>query len=145
MTAQNQQAQQISCVTLGISSIAATRRFYGYGFGWTPVFENEEILFYQMNGLMLGLWQRGAMATDMNRPAAPPGSVALAHNVASAGEVDSLVARLVAGGAALLREPSDPPHGGRRGVIADPDGHAWEIAFNPAWPIDSDGRVTFGP
>ena len=136
--------QQIACVTLGVASIAGTRRFYGYGFGWAPVFENAEILFFQMNGMMLGLWQQEAMAADMNRAAAPPGPVTLAHNVVAPADVDALVKRLVSAGATLLREPSDPPHGGRRGVIADPDGHAWEIAYNPAWPIDAAGRVTFG-
>ena len=136
--------QQIACVTLGIADVARSRAFYRDGFGWQPVFANDEILFFQMNGLMLGLWQKDAMAADMNRPAGPAGLSALAHNVGSPEEVDGLVAHLVASGAALLREPSDPPHGGRRGVIADPDGHAWEIAFNPAWPIDADGRVSFG-
>jgi uncharacterized glyoxalase superfamily protein PhnB len=136
--------QQIACITLGIADVGPTRAFYAEGFGWQPVFANDEILFFQMNGLMLGLWQKDAMADDMNRPAAAPGSIALAHNVAAPAEVDALVAHLMDCGATLLREPSDPPHGGRRGVIADPDGHAWEIAFNPAWPIDGEGRVSFG-
>ena len=137
--------QQIACVTLGIADVARSRNFYAGAFGWEPVFANPEILFFQMNGLMLGLWQKDAMAADMNRPAAAPGSVALAHNVSAPGDVDALVDRLVAAGASLLTPPSGPPHGGRRAVVTDPDGHAWEIAFNPAWPIDSDGRVTFGP
>ncbi len=46
--------QQISVITLGIADIARSKRFYVEGFGWTPVFETPEIVFYQMNGLMLG-------------------------------------------------------------------------------------------
>jgi catechol 2,3-dioxygenase-like lactoylglutathione lyase family enzyme len=133
--------QQISLVTLGVADFVRARRFYAEGFGWTPVFEMPEIAFFQMNGLVFGLWSAEALAADMNRPAAAPGSIALAHNVGSAEEVDLVIARLTAAGASLLRPADAPPHGGYRGYVADPDGHAWEIAWNPAWPIDSEGRV----
>ena len=135
--------QQIAVVTLGIARLDRTRAFYEGGFGWRPAFSNDEIVFYQMNGVVLGLWLADRLAADMRRPAAPPGSVALAHNVRDPGEIDPLVARLVAHGGRLLREPDDPPHGGRRGYLADPDGHAWEIAWNPAWPISAEGYVRF--
>jgi hypothetical protein len=52
--------------------------------------------------------------------------------------------RLAGAGGALLRRADAPPHGGYRGYVADPDGHAWEIAHNPAWAIDPEGHVTFG-
>ena len=134
----------ISAVTLGIADLDRSRRFYSDGFGWTPVFENEDILFYQLNGLMLGVWKRDQLADDMARPAAPPGSVALAHNVPGEDDVDALLSRLVDHGGTMLRAGDAPPHGGYRGYVADPDGHAWEFAFNPAWTIDDEGRVTFG-
>jgi catechol 2,3-dioxygenase-like lactoylglutathione lyase family enzyme len=137
--------QQISAITLGVTDLAASRRFYVEGFGWAPVFENDEIVFYQMNGLMLGTWLRAALEADVGRPAvAGPAAATLAHNVASADEVARLIARLVQAGGLLLREPDAPAYGGFRGYVADPDGHAWEIAWNPAWPIDADGHVTFG-
>lgn len=135
--------QQISLVTLGVADFDRSKGFYIAGFGWTPVFEMPGIAFFQMNGLVFGIWSVEALAEDMNRPAAAPGSIALAHNVGSAAEVDAAIARLVAAGAALLRAADAPPHGGYRGYVADPDGHAWEIAWNPAWPIDSDGHVRF--
>jgi catechol 2,3-dioxygenase-like lactoylglutathione lyase family enzyme len=135
--------QQISVVTLGIGDLERTRRFYGQGFGWTPVFENEEILFFQMNGLVLGLWLADRLADDMQRPPAPPGSFSLAHNMGSPDEVDALIERLTANGGTLLRAGDAPPHGGYRGYVADPDGHSWEIAHNPAWPIDAEGHVRF--
>jgi catechol 2,3-dioxygenase-like lactoylglutathione lyase family enzyme len=137
--------QQISVITLGIADIARSKRFYVDGFGWTPVFETPEIVFYQMNGLMLGTWLSAALEADMRRGAlARPGAFALAHNVSAQHEVQPLLDRLAAHGGRLLLAADAPPHGGFRGYVSDPDDHAWEIAYNPAWPIAPDGRVTFG-
>ena len=138
--------QQISVVTLGVADLAASRRFYAEGFGWTPVFENPEIIFYQMNGLMLGTWLRRPMQEDMRREdgPSPPAAVAFGHNVGSAGEVEAVMRRLASEGGRILRPGDAPPHGGYRGYVEDPDGNAWEIAWNPAWAIDAEGRVTFG-
>ncbi|MDR7102520.1 VOC family protein [Croceicoccus sp. BE223] len=135
--------QSLAVVTLGTADAARSRRFYGEGFGWRPVFEQADIAFYQMNGFVLGIWDRAALAEDMQRPDAAPGAVALAHNVATQDAVIPLLDRLVAAGGTLLRPADAPPHGGFRGYVADPDGHAWEIAWNPAWPIDDAGHVTF--
>ena len=136
--------QQISVITLGIADIARSKRFYGEGFGWKPVFETLEIVFYQMNGLMLGTWLGSALEADMQRGLARPGAFSLAHNVLAQRDVQLLLDRLAAHGGRLLRLADAPPHGGFRGYVADPDDHAWEIAYNPAGPISSDGRVTFG-
>jgi catechol 2,3-dioxygenase-like lactoylglutathione lyase family enzyme len=74
--------QQISVVTLGIEDLERSKRFYAKGFGWMPVFENEEIVFYQMNGFVLGTWIRAALEQDMQRGGiASPGAFSLAHNV----------------------------------------------------------------
>jgi catechol 2,3-dioxygenase-like lactoylglutathione lyase family enzyme len=131
---------QISVITLGVSDLDSSRRFYTEGFGWTPVFDDHGILFFQMNGLVLAVWSKEALAADMNRPAAAPGSIARAHNVGSAAEVDQVIASLAQAGATVLR----PAPWRLPGYVADPDGHAWEIAWNPAWPIDSQGHVRFG-
>lgn len=137
--------QQLSVITLGVQDLAAARRFYLEGFGWTPAFENDEVVFFQMNGFVLGLWLRAALETDAQRTAASgPPPFALAHNVLSADEVDRVIAHLAAHGGQVLRSGDAPPHGGYRGYVADPDGFAWEIAWNPAWGIDADGHVTFG-
>ena len=136
-------AQQIAVVTLAIEDLARASRFYGEGFGWTPVFANDEILFFQMNGMVLALWLAERLAEDMHRPAQGSGGFALAHNVTSAAAVDALVERLTGAGGMLLRAADAPPHGGYRGYVADPDGHPWEIAWNPAWPIDDEGHVRF--
>jgi len=137
--------QQISIITLGITDLARSKRFYGDGFGWQPVFENGEIVFYQMNGFVLGTWFGHLLEGDMQRPGLmQPGTFALAHNVASQEAVDETIARLAQFGGKVLRPGDAPPHGGYRGYIADPDDHAWEIAWNPAWKIDAAGHVTFG-
>ncbi|SMO44583.1 VOC family protein [Paracoccus laeviglucosivorans] len=137
--------QQISVITLGVSDMARSRQFYTQGFGWQPVFENPEIIFYQMNGLMLGTFGKAALEADMNRAGLKqPGAFSIAHNVARQQDVAPLIERLVAAGGTVLRAADAPLHGGFRGYVADPDDHAWEIAWNPAWPIDAQGHVTFG-
>ncbi|MBX3580703.1 MAG: VOC family protein [Rhizobiaceae bacterium] len=137
--------QQISVITLGIASLARSRAFYSRGFGWTPVFENDEIAFYQMNGFMLGTWVNPGLDGDMQRRSEQvPSAYCLAHNVADKADVEPAMQQLLEAGGTLLRKADAPPHGGFRGYVADPDGHAWEIAWNPAWAIDERGLVTFG-
>lgn len=137
--------QQISVVTLGVADIRRSRRFYDKGFGWKPVFENPEIIFYQMNGFVLGTFLKEALEADMGRTGLmQPSAFSLAHNVAARKEVSPLMQRLAAAGGRVIRPSDEPPHGGFRGYVADPDDHAWEIAWNPAWTIDGSGFVTFG-
>jgi len=137
--------QQISVITLGIADLSRSRRFYADGFGWKPVFENEEIIFYQMNGFVLGTWLTKALEADMQRTGlAAPAAFALAHNVAARDDVQATLDHLSRFGGRLLRAADAPPHGGLRGYVTDPDDHAWEIAWNPAWSIGPEGLVTFG-
>ncbi|RIJ31708.1 VOC family protein [Henriciella algicola] len=135
---------QIAVITLGVSDMARSRRFYTEGFGWNPVFENEDIIFYQMNGFVLGTFEKTALEADMARSGhTSPGAFSLAHNVMSKSEVEPVMDQLIGAGGTLLRAADAPPHGGFRGYVTDPDDHAWEIAWNPHWPISSDGHVTF--
>jgi len=134
----------VSVITLGVAELARSRRFYVEGFGWSPSFENAEIVFYQLNGLVLGTFLDGALEADMNLAGLRrPGAFALAHNVRSEAEVAPLVERLAAAGGTIIRPADAPVHGGFRGYVADPDQHAWEIAWNPGWPIDAEGNVRF--
>lgn len=137
--------QQLSVITLGIDDIERSCHFYVEGFGWTPVFRNEEIIFYQMNGFVLGTFLKPALEVDMNRFGCNGlGAYALAHNVAGRDDVEPVMRQLVRAGGHMLRPADAPPHGGYRGYVADPDGHAWEIAWNPSWTIDAEGYVRFG-
>ena len=136
--------QQISVITLGVAELARSKRFYMDGFGWKPIFETEEIAFYQMNGMVLATWLTAALEADSGQAGKSPGAFSLAHNVPGKDAVQPLLDQLVLAGGSLLRPADAPPHGGFRGYVADPDGHAWEIAWNPSWPIDAVGHVTFG-
>jgi hypothetical protein len=136
--------QQISVITLGIADLARSRRFYAEGFGWKPVFQNQDVVFYQMNGLMLGTWLTKSLEEDMRRSLSLPGAFSIAHNVLTKDEVQPVIDRLAQFGGKVLRPADAPPHGGFRGYIADPDDHAWEIAWNPAWPISPEGYVSWG-
>jgi len=137
--------QQISVITLGITDLLRSKRFYEEGFGWRTVFANDEVAFYQMNGFVLGTWLTSALEQDSQRTGLQQhGAFALAHNVATQADVQPTMENLIRCGGRLLRRADAPPHGGFRGYIADPDDHAWEIAWNPAWRIDAQGHVTFG-
>jgi catechol 2,3-dioxygenase-like lactoylglutathione lyase family enzyme len=135
--------QQIAVITLGIDELDRSLKFYDEGFGWQPSFEAEGIAFYQMNGLVLGLWLKSALADDVGRDSLPePGACSLAHNVRGKADVIPLMGRLCAAGGTMLREADKPPYGGLRGYVADPDGQVWEIAWNPTWQIDEQGHVS---
>ncbi len=136
--------QRVSVITLGSADLVRSRRFYEEGFGWNPAFEAEEIVFYQLNGIVFGLYRDRDFAGDMGVGSiSASGGFALAHNVREESEVESLIGQLIAVGGSLLRAADAPPHGGLRGYVRDPDGHAWEIAHNPGFPIDAKGDVTF--
>ena len=97
-----------------------------------------------MNGFVFATWLKSSFEEDTKQHGLPrSGAAALGHNVSKEGDVQAVIDKLVAAGATVLREADKPPQGGRRGYIADPDDHIWEIAFNPFWPIDDDGHVTF--
>lgn len=136
--------QSVSLITLGTRDLVRSRRFYTEGFGWAPVFENNEIIFYQLNGIVLGTFLLESLEEDMQRSGLQSrGAFSLAHNVVHQTEVDPLIGQLAAAGGTLLRPADAPAHGGYRGYVADPDEHAWEIAWNPAFRMDSSGNVQF--
>lgn len=134
--------QRLSLVTLAVDDIARSRRFYE-ALGWKPSFSNEEVAFYQLNGIVLGLFDRDAMAKDqgVDPDRVGVGGVALAYNVASRDEVDATFAEAREAGARVIKEPKDAPWGGYSGYFADPDGHPWEVAWNPDWTLSEGGSV----
>jgi uncharacterized protein len=137
--------QRISIVTLGVRDLAASRRFYVDGLGWRPVFENKEIIFFQAGGMIFALFLRDELAKDF---AADPASfgraaMALAYNVRTKAEVDPLIRQAADAGAKILKPAREAPWGGYSGYFADPDGFAWEVAWNPAWRIAADGSIEF--
>lgn len=136
--------QRLSVLTLGVKDLARSKRFY-VGLGWKPVFENEEIVFFQAGGMVFGLFRGEGLAKDLNADSTSFGRAAMAmgYNVRSKAEVDPLLARAEAAGATILKPARVAEWGGYSGYFADPDGFAWEIAWNPNWTVESNGNLTF--
>lgn len=100
----------------------------------------DEVAFFDLGGVVLSLWQGLAQELGTDRLPAP-GATVLAHNGRSPEEVDEIIATAVEAGASVAAPTRQQPWGGYSGMIADPDGHLWEIAHNPDWPLDDEGRV----
>ena len=132
--------QRVSLITLGVADTARSRAFYEK-LGWKAAFENEEVVFFQLNGIVLGLFRRDSFDLDMKRDNDGTGRIALAYNVRDRSEVDPALDRAVSAGGSLLKRAEEAPWGGYSGYFADPDGHAWEVAHNPAWTIRAAGHV----
>ena len=135
--------QRVSLITLGVADVGLARAFYEQ-LGWQG-HEIEETVFFQAGGLALVLWGRNKLALDCGIDEdglGGFGGVALAHNVRSDTEVDALIAVAHTAGATVTRPPAKTFYGGYAGVFADLDGHAWEIAHNPAFSLAEDGSLT---
>ena len=146
--------QRVSLVTLGVADMDRARQFY-LGLGWQPGPSPEHIQFFQAGGMVVALWDRMALAVDSgidieDEDDDTPGSgdgwggKVLGVNVPSAGDVDEQFAAAVDAGATVLRKPCSRYWGGYSGVFEDPDGHVWEIAYNPYWTVTDDGRTVLG-
>jgi len=134
--------QRVTLITLGVKDLTRARDFYAL-LGWTPEEETESAIFYRMDGMALGLFGRDDLAADQGRPGAAlgTGAVTLAQNFPDRESVDAAFARAEAAGAAVLKRPEPVFWGGYSGYFADPDGHVWELAHNPFWPLDAEGRL----
>jgi hypothetical protein len=135
--------QRLSLVTLGVADLERARRFYEDGLGWRRGNDHPEVAFYQIGGAVLALFGRDALAADARVAAAGSGfgGVALAYNTRTREEVDAVLAEAEAAGATILKPAEDAFWGGYSGYFADPDGHLWEIAWNPDWTLTEDGSV----
>lgn len=137
--------QRLSLVTLGVADLARARAFYADGLGWTPTdVGSEEIVFFQLAGIAFGLYGRDDLAADAGLDDASGsgfGGIALAHNTRTREEVDTVLALAERAGATIVKPAEDAFWGGYSGYFADPDGHLWEIAWNPGFAIDADGHV----
>ena len=138
--------QRLSLVTLGVADLERARRFYEDGLGWRRGNDHPEVVFYQLGGMVLALWGRDALAQDAHLPNAGRGfgGIALAYNARTRAEVDAVLAEAEAAGAKILKPAEDAFWGGYSGYFADPDGHLWEVAWNPEWTLADDGSVSLG-
>ena len=135
--------QRISLVTLGVKNLGISKRFYVDGLGWKPGFENEEIIFFQTGGTIFALFLHDHLATELKADPMAFGRapMTLAYNVRTKSEVDPVIQRAVTAGATILLPAREASWGGYSGYFADPDGFAWEVAWNPGWRLASDGTI----
>lgn len=135
--------QRISLITLGVTDLARARAFYE-ALGWRGQ-EIEETVFFQAGGLAVILWSWEKLAADAGLRDGGPGgsgSMGLAHNVRSRTEVDTVLAAAAGAGAEITQPARETFYGGYAGYFRDPDGHLWEIAWNPGFTLDADGSLT---
>ena len=134
----------INFVTLGVADIARARGFYERLGLKASAASNEQVAFFDANGVVLALFGHDALAEDAHlacEPAQTYRGVGLAWNATSETEADAIVAHAVACGAKLVKQPQKVFWGGYSGYFSDPDNHLWEVAYNPFFPLNSEGRV----
>jgi catechol 2,3-dioxygenase-like lactoylglutathione lyase family enzyme len=133
---------RITVITLGVSDLEASLRFYRDGLGFPTQgivgqeFEHGSVVFIDLQpGLRLALWPRSSIGHDTGLPVEPPNAteMTLGHNVASREEVDSVMATAKEAGAVIVKPAHDTFWGGYSGYFQDPDGHLWEVVWNPQW------------
>jgi catechol 2,3-dioxygenase-like lactoylglutathione lyase family enzyme len=135
--------QRISLITLGVADLDRSRAFYEK-LGWKRAMKGAAgIAFFQAGGMALALYPRDRLAADAGVPPDSEGfrGFALAYNAQRREEVDAVLAEAEAAGATILKKARDAAWGGYSGYFADPDGIAWEVAWNPQFAIAADGAI----
>ncbi len=136
--------QRLTIVGLGVSDLKIANAFYEDKLGWKKLASsNDNITFFQLNGILLSLYPREKLAEDAT--VSPKGEgfkgFSLAYNTRSKEEVDTLIAELENKGVTIVKKPEEVFWGGYSSYIADPDGNLWEIAYNPFLPLDENGNA----
>jgi predicted lactoylglutathione lyase len=135
---------QLTLITLGVEDVAKATAFYEkLGFVRSKKASEASVSFFRAGSVVLALWSREAQKQDANAGKlwTGNGGIVVAQNVASEAEVDAMMAKAEAAGAKILKPAAKTFWGGYDGYFADADGHVWEVAFNPFWPLDDDGRI----
>ena len=131
---------RITVVTLGVDDLEASVRFYRDGLGWRTEgivgreLEHGAVAFFDLEGgLRLALWPRASISHDSGLPRTDrsPTDMTLGHNVSSKSEVDAAMSRAKAAGATIVKPAAKTFWGGYAGYFQDPDGHLWEVVWNP--------------
>lgn len=131
---------RVSFITLGVDDLDCAMRFYRDGLGLSTAgivgteFEYGAVAFFEMQpGLILALWPRASLAHELGLELGPrsPTEFSLAHNVSDKSEVDLVMQQAGAAGGRIIKPAADTFWGGYAGHFQDPDGHLWEVAWNP--------------
>jgi catechol 2,3-dioxygenase-like lactoylglutathione lyase family enzyme len=134
---------RISLITLGVEDVARATAFYER-LGWKKSSASQDtVTFIKLKGTVLGLFARQSLAEDAHVENTTKGfsGITLAHNVTSERGVDAVYKFALSCGATPVKAPEKVFWGGYSGYFADPDGHLWEVAHNPFFPLDKDGHV----
>lgn len=137
------ESQRVTLITLSVTDIGASRRFYAE-LGWQEAEGgNDKIVFYRLNGQYMALYDRASLVADLGIPIRQraTGAISLSTNYSTEAEVDAAYSAAAKAGALLMVTPGKTEWGGYSGSYADPDGHLWELAVNPFWPLDESGAV----
>lgn len=127
---------RISMIALAVEDLQRSVAFYHDGLGFPKMDSPPGVAFFNLNGTWLGLSEREALAKDATVSAEGSGynNFNLAHNVASKEDVDAVFAQALQAGAKAVKPLQEASWGGYHGYFSDPDGHLWEVAYNPyAW------------
>ena len=136
--------QRLTVITLGVADLARARRFYCDGLGWrASSASNDNIVFIDAGGVVLALYPLELLADDAHVTSVGSGfgGITVSQNVGSREAVDAALLQAQQAGAKILKPAQEVFWGGYSGYFADPDGHAWEVAFNPHWPLGVNGQV----
>ena len=134
---------RISVLTLGVANLEQSVAFYRDGLGLPTKgivgreFEHGAVAFFDLSGgLKLAVWAQDDVAHDTGLPRSPisPTSFTIGHNVAGREEVDDVMGQARRAGAEIVKSPQDTFYGGYAGYFRDPNGHLWEVVWNPAAP-----------
>ena len=144
MTQSTRMDQRINVITLGVADIDRSRKFYEQGLGWKrSASSNDNIAFFNAGGIVVALYSRNLLAEDAT--VSPDGKgfrgVTLAQNVANKDDVKKVLENAEKAGAKIVKPAQDVFWGGHSGYFSDPDGHLWEIAWNPHWQLSKDGSL----
>jgi catechol 2,3-dioxygenase-like lactoylglutathione lyase family enzyme len=134
---------RVTLTTLGVTDVARARAFYE-ALGWRGAQQAAETVFFPANGQAIVLWSRERLAADagVTDDGGAFGGMVLAHNVRRRDEVDAVLDRAERAGATITKPAAETFYGGYAGYFRDPDGHLWEIAHNPGFPLDERGDLT---
>jgi uncharacterized protein len=134
--------QRVSLITLGVDDVARSQAFYE-SLGWHG-HEVEATVFFQAGGVAVVIWGRENLAADARIEDSGIerfGGIALAHNVRTPDEVDEIISTAARAGATITSPARSTFYGGYAGYFADPDGHTWEVAYNPGFTLDDSGNL----
>lgn len=136
--------QQLSIITLGVRDFQRALGFYEQGLGWkkSPA-SNDHIAFFPAGGIVLGLYPLELLAEDATIDHAGSGfsGITIAYNAVSASEVDKVMQEVASLGATIVKPAQKVFWGGYSGYFKDLDGHLFEVAYNPFWELDEEGRL----